>query len=57
MPTCVLNLDKLGESEWIILLQCLLFLAKGYIMCPNLANLCVYGCHTYVKQTEQDIGS
>ena len=57
MPTCVLNLDKLGESEWIILLQCLLFLAKGYIMCPNLANLCVYGCHTYVKQIEQDIGS
>ena len=56
MPTHVLN-QETGESEWIIPLQHLLFLAKGYIMHPNLTNLCVYGCHAYVKYTEQDIGS
>ena len=39
IPTCVLNLDKLGESEWIIPLQCLLFLAKGYIMHPKKQQL------------------
>ena len=55
-PTYILN-QETGESKWIILLQHLLFLTKGYIMCPNLTNLHVYGCCAYVKHTEQDISS
>lgn len=55
--TRIPNLDNPSEHEWIIPIQRMHALITGYNMRPNLANLQVYGCHAYVKHTEQDIGS
>lgn len=56
-PTRVPKLDDSGEYEWIIPIQQLHALTTGYNVRPNLANLRIYGCRAYVKQTAQDIGS